>query len=175
LGLVRPLRTPLVDAYLLEETIASEPTTKEILDGYRRAVSDEDLLSKVNRLPNVGRYVGDAKCAECHRQAHDDVLGSRHQRAFATLEESGDARDPECVKCHVTGYAIEGGFRTAAETPERKDVDCEQCHGPGEGHALRMEKTPSGKVDSGTCLRCHDPDNSPQFKFDVYWPKIVHR
>jgi hypothetical protein len=24
------------------------------------------------------------------------------------------------------------------------------------------------------CLNCHDLDNSPEFDFDTYWPKIEH-
>ena len=25
------------------------------------------------------------------------------------------------------------------------------------------------------CAECHDGDNSPDFKFETYWPKIVHK
>jgi hypothetical protein len=27
---------------------------------------------------------------------------------------------------------------------------------------------------SGTCSKCHDADNDPNFDLYKYWPKIVH-
>ena len=24
------------------------------------------------------------------------------------------------------------------------------------------------------CVKCHDPDNSPHFKFEEYWPRVEH-
>ena len=24
------------------------------------------------------------------------------------------------------------------------------------------------------CLKCHDTDNDPHFKFEKYWPNIIH-
>ncbi|HYC76636.1 MAG TPA: multiheme c-type cytochrome [Planctomycetota bacterium] len=175
LGLIRPGAAQLVDALVLEEKRPADPKAAEILASYRRAVADEGLLTRVNRVPAPGAYAGDAACASCHRAACDELSMSRHQRAWETLKKSGDDQDPECAKCHVTGWGLEGGFVDPASTPERTDVDCEHCHGPSLEHVQNRTKTPGGKVDVHTCRNCHDPDNSPLFTFEAYWPKIQHR
>lgn len=175
LGLVRPGSKPLVESVVLEEKLPVDATAASILDGYRTAVREENLVTQLNRIAGPAKYVGDGRCKDCHAQTHDDLVDTKHQKAFATLVASKDERDPECVKCHVTGWGVNGGYVDADETPERRDVDCEQCHGPGSDHVMKLAKTPGGKVDAKTCVKCHDPDNSPQFKFETYWPKIVHR
>ena len=30
------------------------------------------------------------------------------------------------------------------------------------------------KTDQSACVSCHNPQNSPKFEFDKYWPKIKH-
>ncbi len=73
---------------------------------------------------------------------------------------------------------------------------CENCHGPGSGHTALFDPLESGPVlrqrrpssarrtrrctstspppRESTCVKCHDGDNSPDFDFAEYWPKIVH-
>ena len=88
-----------------------------------------------------------------------------------SLAKTNDDYDPECVRCHVTGWATQGAFADYDSTPAHKNVNCEACHGPGAPHSNNPEvKTLAGKVDQNTCLRCHDPDNSPQFKFESTGP-----
>ena len=67
-----------------------------------------------------------------------------------------------------------------------KGVQCENCHGPGSKH---IELVESGQLDEAKplmrvtletarkdlCFNCHDPENSPHFDFDKYWPKIEHK
>ena len=61
-------------------------------------------------------------------------------------------------------------------TPVHMNVNCEACHGPGSEHSKNIEvKTLGGRIDATTCVRCHDPDNSPQFQFEKYWPRIEHK
>ena len=35
--------------------------------------------------------------------------------------------------------------------------------------ALRLQK---GLAEQHVCANCHDGDNSPEFKFETYWPKV---
>ncbi|QDT17924.1 multiheme c-type cytochrome [Alienimonas californiensis] len=72
---------------------------------------------------------------------------------------------------------------------------CENCHGPGSGHVATFEqwKADPSSVSQAeyraankavhvelataaqtTCVKCHDGDNSPEFNFAEYWPKIAH-
>jgi len=111
--------------------------------------------------------------------------------------------DPECIACHVVGWTpqnyrpLESGFLSEKETPHLIDVGCETCHGPGEKHVAAemgadfdvMEKQRKPTVitleeaqqavssaisDRQHCMNCHDIDNSPDFHFETYWPKIEH-
>jgi hypothetical protein len=156
------------------------------------------------RHPTGRRFAGSAACAECHQHAYEVWEGTTHATALTTLEEAKPRRDfdPECLSCHVTGWApqrfepFEGGFAGAKETPHLAHQGCENCHGPAAAHTavergdvkaseaerdrLRQElvltlATPEGKQQAvNNCLECHDLDNSPKFDFDEYWPSVAH-
>jgi hypothetical protein len=175
IGLLRPGAPRVYDQMRLEEARKGMPSVEKILEAYRKSVRDESLMKNVARTPAVTGYVGDKKCAECHNEAYEALETTPHQRAMKSLAKTHDDYDPECVKCHVTGWATRGGFVDHDSTPMHKNVNCEACHGPGEAHSADTKvKTPGGKVDKNTCLRCHDPDNSPHFKFEEYWPRVAH-
>ncbi len=156
------------------------------------------------RHPSGRRYAGSASCAECHQHAYDIWKDTPHAHALTTLEEQKPRRDgdPECLSCHVTGWApqrfepFEGGFAGMKTTPQLAHQGCENCHGPAAAHTavergdvraseaerdrLREElvlslATPEGKQKAvNNCLECHDLDNSPSFDFDDYWPQVEH-
>ena len=156
------------------------------------------------RHPSGRRFAGSAACADCHKHAFEVWKDTPHATALATLEEQKPRRDgdPECLSCHVVGWApqryepFEGGFAGMKLTPHLAHQGCENCHGPAAAHAavergdvrasvterdrLRGElamsiKTPEGKQKAvNNCLECHDLDNSPQFDFDTYWPQVEH-
>ena len=147
-----------------------------------------------------GTYVGSKKCETCHEPSYDVWKKSGHARAFATLKDLNPSRhyDPECISCHVMGwhptsyFPYEGGYQSVEKTPKLIDVGCESCHGPGSGHieaeagadkalqermqkALIVTKAEAADIHSGKrCTVCHDGDNSPDFDFKTYWPKIEH-
>jgi len=156
------------------------------------------------RHPSGRRFAGSAACADCHKHAYEVWKDTPHATALATLEEQKPRRDgdPECLSCHVVGWApqryepFEGGFAGMKATPHLAHQGCENCHGPAAAHAavergdvrasvterdrLRGElamslATPEGKQRAvNNCLECHDLDNSPQFDFDIYWPQVEH-
>ena len=159
---------------VLRENIPAHELVGDILDGYRMMVREEGLVKKAPRQPQPIAYVGDEACIECHEESCELLDSTPHERAFATLEASGDHHDPECVRCHVTGWGDKGGYLGPTETPKLKNVTCEACHGPGELHVETQEEMPRSKPGPTFCQRCHDPDNSPHFKFEKYWPKIAH-
>ena len=126
---------------------------------------------------------------------------SAHAEAYATLEKLDPPRnfDPECVSCHVVGwnpgkfFPYQGGYLSPKKTPHLTNVGCEDCHGPGQRHALaekgkdvalqkamqktvRITKEEAADPRSGkqNCYTCHDGDNSPDFKFETYFPLIEH-
>ena len=54
-------------------------------------------------------YVGDAKCASCHKTAAAFWKKTVHAQAWKTLVDGGKQNDYKCVGCHVTGYGEVGG------------------------------------------------------------------
>jgi hypothetical protein len=107
--------------------------------------------------------------------------------------------DPECVSCHVVGWSARefhpyaSGYLDEVKTPHLMHVGCEDCHGPCEKHvdaeattnkplqnklrlAVRITKAEAEDPSSHkyNCRICHDGDNSPDFEFKTYWPKVEH-
>jgi predicted CXXCH cytochrome family protein len=67
----------------------------------------------------------------------------------------------------------DGGFLDAGSTPELSDVGCESCHGPGRKHVQRTLAR-YGQTSIETCTGCHDADNSPDFDYYAYLPRVIH-
>ena len=148
-----------------------------------------------------GKFVGTDACKSCHEESYKVWKKSVHSQAFATLKKADPPRnfDPECISCHTVGwhptkfFPYEGGFKSEQETPKLMNVGCEDCHGPGEKHiraenagakaeqealrkamAISKEEAANPNSKKQNCFSCHDLDNSPEFKFDLYWPHVVH-
>ena len=96
------------------------------------------------------------------------------------------------------------GYTSLEETPDLMQNGCENCHGPAAAHvkvesgevdvpvaqqeALRAQLRMSIVANEGNkdgqefkggkvvqnCMQCHDQDNSPDFDFQAYWPKVKH-
>jgi hypothetical protein len=117
------------------------------------------------------RYVGPDVCLGCHPAAWTETA---HAHAMATLAANDAAFNPACFRCHVTGFGHPGGY-TGAKTPALAAVTCEACHGPGSAH-VGGGKTGYGALpeDGAACVACHTHDNSPDFRFDAYWPRVAH-
>jgi hypothetical protein len=101
-------------------------------------------------------------------------------------------------------FPFESGFRSLEDTPLLVGNGCENCHGPAAQHvaaelgetdaseeeieklraALRLKVVPNEGNKKGQvykegsvvdmCMQCHDLDNSPDFDFQTYWPKVKH-
>ena len=91
-------------------------------------------------------YIGSSKCKKCHIRQYKswsettmalsfEVLrpGQRaEQKTAAGLDPDQDyTTDPECIRCHTTGYGEEGGFVDEATTADLVGIGCEMCHGAG--------------------------------------------
>lgn len=146
--------------------------------------------------PRSAQFVGSDNCAKCHQAAFDVWKDSGHAHATKTLAELKPARqfDPECISCHAVGWdpqnyiPFQTGFFDLTKTPQLTGNGCENCHGPGGAHvaaeigadqARRAELRQLMKVTLATaernvCAKCHDHDNSPDFKFSEYWDQIKH-
>ena len=162
---------------LINDTVPDHPTLRTLVAGYQDAVAalDIDLDPRFAGLTALGsghgHFVGDAACMSCHADAGRVHAASRHTHALDTLVAKGYGKDPDCLRCHVTGMGLPGGFRRDAPTPGVDRVGCESCHGRGSQHSGAGGLA---AVTPATCVRCHDRDNSPAFSHETYWPRIRH-
>ncbi len=79
-------------------------------------------------------YVTANACRECHEEEYEGWRVTPHAHAFETLENRDRGFDPECQRCHTTGFRYRTGFITPRGSPHFKHVQCEACHGPGGDH-----------------------------------------
>jgi hypothetical protein len=150
------------------------------------------------RAELLGKFVGSEKCKECHEGSYKTWLKTPHAQAWETLKSKTNPPrtfDPECISCHAIGwnttqfFPYDSGFQSEKETPQLINVGCESCHGPGEKHILAekgkdvaLQKKLEDAVivtkeesEKRQCFTCHDGDNSPDFDFKAYWPRIAHK
>jgi len=134
------------------------------------------------KLFETADYVGSATCASCHFDEHRRWAESAHAGAFETLSRAnarsaqGDAQgDPNCQKCHTTGFGQPTGWTEGHA--DLQAVGCESCHGPGADHVAAAGRRPGSilrlteKCDSCVILQicgsCHDDANDPGFEFEL--------
>ncbi len=172
---------------LITDDIGDHPAVRALIGDYQEALGALDLaldggghgLTALDAGVSAARYVGDATCLACHAGAHAVHAASRHAHAFATLAAKNYHRDPECLRCHVTGLGAADGYQRRAPSDHAARVACEACHGRGSQHvAERGAGRPASgtltPVTPATCVRCHDHENSPRFDYAAYWEKIRH-
>ncbi|MEI8372502.1 MAG: multiheme c-type cytochrome [Planctomycetota bacterium] len=156
----------------------------------------EHPLKKFN-----GDFVGTDACTKCHEESYRVWKKSPHSRAFASLQNANPPRnfDPECISCHTVGwhptkfFPYQSGYLSEKESPKLLNVGCENCHGPGQVHVraenwgtkaeqiaarktvvITKEEAADPNSRKQNCWSCHDLDNSPEFKFNLYWPYVKH-
>ncbi|MBM3458901.1 MAG: hypothetical protein FJX77_10270 [Armatimonadetes bacterium] len=146
----------------------------------------------MERIPgqesSADEFVGDGKCAGCHRKPHTVTTASKHHHAYETLVRKQSEYDPECLSCHTVGYGLHSGFVDLQKTGQLANVQCESCHGRGKRHVEQMQKAMGNPsllaaarkesslkpVTAASCIRCHDEENSENFQFRSFWAQIRH-
>ena len=123
--------------------------------------------------PPQQSYAGPTRCAPCHDKAYDIWANSKHARALETLVHANQDFNPECTRCHTTGFGTIEGFQNPNATPQMANVQCEACHGPGSNHVTDTSAA-YGNVPPRVCFGCHTRENSPDFSFFKYWSRIKH-
>jgi hypothetical protein len=143
--------------------------------GKRREMQMNEFLSRDRGTGALReRFLGQGACEKCHAGLTDRLAASRHYRAYETLLQRGEERNPDCLSCHTTGFGRYSGFDPDREVVTGKDlrgVQCEECHGPGTMHSrdgTYIEKA------RNSCGRCHTSYWSPDFEFESYWERLPH-
>jgi len=109
-------------------------------------------------------YVPSAECGRCHEAQYAAWKKKPHAHAWDTLVEADRTMDPDCVRCHTTGFGAEKGFYTIEKTPEMTNVNCQDCHRLGVAEHLEDAWQPQ-PVTSGVCEACHTAVTDPGFRF----------
>jgi len=149
--------------------------TQEVLSK-ENSINRDLAVVEVERpvIPDtVATYIGSESCGSCHESALLAWLQSSHATAFESLVTKEQDFNGECVGCHSVGFGRKDGFVNAKATPELIHVQCEACHGPGSLH-IKDTGTRYGAAGARSCIGCHDPENSPDFDFYIFWPRIRH-
>ena len=127
----------------LDEQFADDPQQAANLGRFREALPRQDFTPEQTSfveplpagLPKGFAVAGTAACRKCHEDDYRRWTASQHAEAWKSLEEKTAQVDPDCQRCHTTGYGLPGGFVSVRRSGKRLDVGCESCHGPSLGHA----------------------------------------
>ncbi|MBC7853726.1 MAG: hypothetical protein IAF94_09845 [Pirellulaceae bacterium] len=164
-NIVHPLRyqrIPLISEYADDQEMIA------LLAEYQAELEQTGLaeLGATELAHGSGhKFVGTAKCGECHTKALAVWEKTPHAHATDSLQkppkEAVTARtqiprhhDPECLSCHVTGwnpqefYPHKSGYLGLEKTPHLTHNGCENCHGPGSAHvAAESGETKLGETE----------------------------
>jgi hypothetical protein len=161
----------------LDDRVPDDPEVARIVETYKDRLFEENLVALAEQKPpeSGGFFVGPETCGSCHKKEFGVFQKMKHAHAYESLRPRRGERNPECLRCHVTGFGFETGFRGIEETPGLACVSCESCHGVGSNHIANPQPGFGAlKEPAALCVRCHDRENSPRFDFATYWPKIRH-
>jgi hypothetical protein len=137
-----------------------------------KAPTDSVVVTAAERPRGQSPYAGPTFCVKCHETLLALWSATAHAESFRTLEESGEAANPACLRCHTTGFGEWKGFEGRESTPGLAGVTCEACHGPSGDHAgsayPALVSTAYGRDCASCevgriCRRCHTRKSSPDF------------
>jgi hypothetical protein len=177
-----PLRGEIVE---LDGRFADDSRQVENVRQFYEELKHRDLppqeTSFVSDLPMptggmaASAIAGSEACKSCHEEDFRAWKKSKHAEAWKSLVRKDAQYNPDCQRCHVTGYGEWGGFATVRGTPNRIEVGCESCHGMSQAHCKNTSiRTQFAEQSRDRCRHCHDRENSPRFDYETYWAKIQH-
>ena len=160
---------------------ATVPDTPWVTDLYQKYIKEAkgEMPPEWERKTALAAYEPPENCGKCHELEYRQWRTTRHAHAFASLQKVSREGDPECIVCHTVGYG-RGGFSSHEKTPDLENVNCQACHmttsAHGEKGAPKEDLLDSRKnITSRLCIGCHGLNESPNFDYTVYRPKIVHK
>jgi hypothetical protein len=199
LGYYDDLKKPRYQRVALDSRYKNSSAMKQLMTVYQDQLRDLGWpgLGVTPRIHERGQFAGVDSCKKCHKSAYAVWEKSKHAHSTMSLLKADPPRqfDAECISCHVTGWDPQGhfpyksGFTSLEKTAHLADNSCENCHGPGAAHvaaeagknfAKRDKERGAMKLTTAfakdnVCNKCHDLDNSVNFNFETYWPKVAHK
>ncbi len=118
----------------------------------------------------------DPECISCHATGWEPQKYFPFKTGFLGLQETPDLVGNGCENCHgpaARHVAAENGQIEASEEElEKLRASLRLKIGENEGNKPGQIYKEGSVVDM--CMNCHDLDNSPDFDFQTYWPKVKH-
>ncbi|GEM_PF-2775102 len=177
------------------QRLVADVAALQLLKEFR--ANTEELIVQAPRNP-TRTYAGAQYCGICHVREYQDWVKTPHFHALDTLIAKGSQYDAKCLQCHTLGFQKDNGFYNVNESRSMGGVQCETCHGPGYEHAAKQNLVrngsvnamnpedrarfladlkrlnPPSRVEAGTCLQCHTPENDAHFDYDLKIRKVNH-
>ena len=133
--------------------IPDEPRVAELIAKYKVEIAK--LMPVAPTLTNAAvnsagnAYAGVARCGSCHAPALAFWKKTKHARAWKTLVDQKQDKNPACINCHITGNMV-----------SMPDVQCEACHGAAAAHTTQIGVAGLVRKDvpAAVCLTCHTPN-----------------
>jgi 2',3'-cyclic-nucleotide 2'-phosphodiesterase (5'-nucleotidase family) len=113
-------------------------------------------------------------CGKCHKKEYAHWRTTRHAQSFKSIEKNGKTKLLKCLSCHVSGFSRVDGYVNLNITPKLNSVNCTECHYTQSGHISNPQQFKTVEISSETCMRCHDKENDPDFKFETSLKQISH-
>jgi hypothetical protein len=118
----------------------------------------------------------DPECLSCHATGWEPQKYFPFQTGFLGLQETPDLVGNGCENCHgpaARHVAAENGeIQASEEELEKLRAALRLKVVDNEGNKPGQVYKEGSVVDM--CMSCHDLDNSPDFDFQTYWPKVKH-
>ena len=184
-GSLTPLNAEIPDDSLMIELL------KQYQSELQGSISKNIEQTSMTRA-TLALYLGAEKCLDCHKNQYSQWKNTRHANAFNTLRKDKHEQNPNCQKCHTTGFKNFNGFDNLSSTPDMINVQCEACHGHMFKHLHKIRNNALSEnnikkiagnqdqiqnfksVDTFICIKCHDKEHDPDFNFEEDKKNIIH-
>jgi len=151
----------------LNQSMPDDPEIRAIITEIKQQINDlrHKLAQKEVNLP----FLGHEGCKTCHLRQTAFWQTTNHSQAWETLKNRNQARNLECLPCHViTSRELVLSRDQLLSLPKSlQAVGCENCHtGPGKSHATSPDRfAMTRQVEEKICLGCHTPEHDNHFEY----------
>ena len=125
----------------------------------------------------------DPECVSCHVVGWDPEHFFPYKGGYESRQTTPQLADVGCESCHGPGEAhvnaeLHGTLGLQQELQKAAGLskaEAEKCAAEVLEELQKVMRVTRAEAEKHLCVTCHDGDNSPDFKFETYWPFIEHK
>jgi hypothetical protein len=168
------------ESHEMGPTRQEDPEWAKVVADYKKWVDEENQKNRPSPQETIQAsdqndiYWGAELCGQCHQKQNAWWKETIHAGAYQTLVRVNKQHDVECLACHTTAFTqtrTRPGLKSVSDVTGFENVQCESCHAPGSHHNAPEIRTRANTRE--TCIKCHDPKNSPKFDFPTWLPRMA--